>query len=245
MQTSLKNLYQLFVIFTMLTVCGIVLFTFRIVSLGWLLPFNRMYAMPFISKLTMSLVGIKLDLSKKIELPNQPVFITFNHNSYLDIFALTALGLNNTRFMLSEKTIKILPVTLVALSIGVTYIPQKKHKKRRLAYFERIEKEIMTKKFNIAGSSEGVHEHKHHIDNFNKGVYHMATVCKLNIIPLFIWVPEASNPFNKYRYFKRGTIFIEPMETISTEGWTLQNIDENKEAVRSLFVAKFEHYNKL
>jgi hypothetical protein len=60
-----------------------------------------------------------------------------------------------------------------------------------LAYFERIEKEIMAKKFNIAGSSEGVHEHKHHIDKFNKGVYHMATVCQLNIIPLFIWVPRS------------------------------------------------------
>lgn len=245
MQTSVKNLYQLFIVFSMLSIFGLLLLALRLGSLGLLTEFNRKYGMVLLSELTMKLVGIKLDVPKNLQLPEQPVFITFNHNSYLDIFALTAMGLGNTRFMLSEKTLKIIPLTVAAIGINVSYIPQKKHQKRRLAYFRRIETLILKQKFHIAGSSEGVHEHMHRIDAFNKGVYHMATVCKLNILPLFIWVPEASNPFNKYRHFKRGTIRIEPMPLVDTSGWTLEHLDSNKEAVRALFVERFDYYKQL
>lgn len=244
MQTSLKNLYQLSIVFSVMTITGTILLLLRFLSFGSLLEFNRKYGMVFSSKLIMRLVGIKLDLPKDFILPQQPTFITFNHNSYLDIFALTAMGMGNTRFMLSEKTIKIIPVTLSAIGIAVSYIPQKKHQSRRLAYFKRFEEQILKEKFHVAGASEGVHDHQHRIDEFNRGVYHMATVCKMNIIPLFIWVPEESNPFNKYRAFKRGVIKIEVMETIDTSNWRLEDLDINKENVRNKYIERFNFYNQ-
>ncbi len=199
---------------------------------------------PFISKIILGVVGIKLDLPKEIALSKKALFITFNHNSYFDIFALTALGLPNTRFMLSEKTIKIIPLTLAALAIDVLYIPQKKHPVRRMQFFRKISEMGLTIPYHIAASSEGVHDHHHGIDKFNRGVYLMATLCKMNILPLFIYVPEESNPFNKYKYFKRGTVKIEVMPVITTQHWELTDLDANKEAVRALFVQKFNEYNK-
>ena len=54
-------------------------------------------------------IGMKLKLPVNIPVKSGKYLYTFNHNSYLDIFALTALGLTDTIFLLSEKTIKIIP----------------------------------------------------------------------------------------------------------------------------------------
>lgn len=245
MSTSLKNIVQIGIIFTTLTLTGSAALVLRIISFGYLTDFNRKYFMPWSSRLALTLVGMRLVLPEKKALPEGNYFITFNHNSYLDIFALTALGYTHTNFLLSEKTLKIIPLTLSALSIGILYIPQKKHKARRIQFFKRLEEKINREKVSIAGSSEGVHEHHHGIDKFNRGVYHMATVCKLNIIPIFINVPKESNPFNKFKYFKRGTIQLEIMETVDTQNWKLEDLDANKEMVRALYIKKFNEVHKL
>ena len=98
----------------------------RILSLGKLTDFNRKYLVAGSSRLVLYLMGIKLIAPPASAFPKDPVFYTFNHNSYLDILILTALGLPNNRFLLSEKTLKFIPLTLSALGIGTLYIPLKK-----------------------------------------------------------------------------------------------------------------------
>lgn len=237
MSNSIKNIYQLIVVFSVMTITGSIALSLRVISFGWLTNFNRKYTIAYSSKLTMWLIGVKLDLPQMK--PRTNCFITFNHNSYLDLFALTALGYTDTIFLLSEKTIKIIPVTLSALSIGTKYIPQQKHPERRLKFFIKLEKYIIQNRINIAGASEGVHHHHHGIDKFNRGVYHMATLCNLSIIPLFINIPKESNPFNKYKYFKRGTIKIEILDTISTKDWSIETLDVHVKNVRDIYVKKF------
>ena len=244
MSSFIKNIYQLVIVFTLMTITGSVALALRIISFGLLTNFNRKYTIAYSSKFTMWVVGIKLDLPKHNPLPKNNSFITFNHNSYLDIFALTALGYTNTVFLLSEKTLKIIPVTLSALSIGIKYIPQKKHPKRRLNFFIKLEKWIIKNKINVAATSEGVHNHHHGIDKFNRGVYHMAKLCNLSIIPLFINVPKESNPFNKYKYFKRGTIKIEILDMVSTNHWSIETLDVHVQKMRDIYVKKFNETHK-
>ena len=231
-------------IFTVMTITGSIALVLRIISFGLLTNFNRKYFIAYSSKITMWLVGIKLDLPKENPIKEGKYFITFNHNSYLDIFALTALGYNDTVFLLSEKTLKIIPVTLSAQSIGIVYIPQKKHKERRMNFFHNLEKKILEKKLNVAGASEGVHNHHHGIDKFNRGVYHMAKLCNLSIIPLFITVPLESNPFSKYKYFKRGIVKIEILDTVSTNQWEIENLDLHVQEMREIYVKKFNETHK-
>lgn len=245
MSTFLKNIYRLVIAFAAMTITGSVALSLRVISLGLLTNFNRRYFIAYSSRATLWLVGMKLDLPRENPMKGGNYFITFNHNSYLDIFALTALGYTNTVFLLSEKTLKIIPLTLSALSIGIMYIPQQHHAKRRLNFFIKLSEKIKKDKINVAGTSEGVHNHYHGIDKFNKGVYHLAKSCNLDIIPLFIDIPEASNPFNKYRYFERGTIRIEVLDSVSTVRWDLENLDMHVQQVREIYVKKFnEVYNE-
>lgn len=244
MSDSIKNVYQLAIVFTVMTITGSAALALRIISFGLLTNFNRKYTIAYSSKFTMWLVGITLYLPKYNPLLKTNCFITFNHSSYLDIFALTALGYTDTIFLLSEKTLKIIPVTLSALSIGTKYIPQKKHPKRRLNFFIKLEKYIIKNKIHIAGSSEGVHHHHHGINKFNRGVYHMAKLCNLSIIPLFINIPEDSNPFNKYKHFKRGTIKIEILDTVSTTQWSIETLDIQVQNMLDIYVKKFNETHK-
>jgi len=247
MQTKIKTISKITVAFTTLTFLGSVALLLRIISFGYLLNFNRKHFIPFTSKLILKIIEVDIDLPKEIRfIDDGQYFITFNHNSALDIFVLTALGHTNTLFLLSEKTLKIVPLTIIALSIGVLYIPQQHHVDRRLKFFKKLEKLAKSKKINIAGSSEGVHDHHHGIDKFNKGVYHFTTVCKLNIIPYFITTPKRNSFLNGYLSdVNKGLVKIEKLETIDTQNWTLDDLVKNKEAVRTLFVNKFnEVYNE-
>ena len=247
MSTSLKNIYQVVIVFTLMTITGSMALILRVVSFGLLTNFNRKYFIAYSSKITMWLVGIKLDLPKENPIREGNYFITFNHNSYLDVFALTALGYTNTVFLLSEITLKIIPLTLSALSIGIMYIPQKKHLARRMKFFINLEKKIIAKKINIIGASEGVHLQHHGIDKFNRGIYHMAKLCNLSIIPLFINVPKESNPFSKYKYFKRGIIKVEILHTVSPSKWEIENLDFHVQEMREIYVKKFNetHIEKI
>ncbi len=241
MQAKIKTISKIAIAFITLAFLGSIALLLRVISFGYLLNFNRKYFIPFTSKLILKISEVEIELPKEIpNIDKDQYFITFNHNSIMDIFALTALGHTNTIFLLSEKTLRILPLTLTALSIGILYIPQQHHIARRLKFFKRLERLAKNKKINIAGSSEGVHEHHHGIDKFNKGVYHFATACKLNILPYFITNPKETGALKGYyKDVNKGFIKIEKLETINTQNWTLNDLVKNKEAVRDIYVKKF------
>lgn len=103
---------------------------------------------------------------------------------------------------------------------------------------------ILKEKVHIIGSSEGVHDYIHGIGEFNRGVYHMALNCKMPIVAIYINTPYASNPFNTFKPFKRGTIRMELIKVVETDNWTLKDLDTHVEEVRQLFVDRFEEYQK-
>ncbi|MBL7812056.1 MAG: hypothetical protein JNL57_07515 [Bacteroidetes bacterium] len=240
----MSNIGLLICVFTLMSITGLAGALLRILSFGTLIPFNQKYLISWSSRVTLKMIGMQLELPDWKPSDDRLHFITFNHNSYLDIFALTALSMPNTRFLLSEKTIRIIPFTLSAIAIGVYYIPQQFRPQRRLWFFKKMEKRIKNRQVNIAGSSEGVHDHHHGIDRFNRGVYHMALVCDMVIDPLYIHIPEESNPFSKYKPFARGKIQVFKLDSVDTRGWTLEHLDAHKDSVRELYVRKFNALNE-
>jgi 1-acyl-sn-glycerol-3-phosphate acyltransferase len=239
MQTSLKNIIQLIVLYSIITMSGLIVVAMRFASFGLLTDFNRKYIIANSCKLMLQILGMNVALPDIKQDESEKCFYTFNHNSYFDVVMLAAMGLTNAKFIISEKTIKLIPITLVIVGIGGLYIPMQEDKQRRLSFFLGLEKKINEKKFSIIASSEGVHIHHHGIDKFNRGVYHIATVCNMKIVPLFINISEESNPLNKYKAFSRGCISIDQMESINTTNWKVEDIDKNKEMVRNIFVKKF------
>lgn len=174
--------------------------------------------------------------------PKHQVLYTFNHNAEQDIFLLTALGLQNTRFLLSEKTWIYIPLVVSALATGTFYIPQKKHPKRRLRFFKKTTKFLKETNYSIAASSEGVHDMFHGIAPFNRGIYEMALEANLPIVPIYIHVPEGCN-MNYWEFAKRGVLSIEKLDEIPTIDWDIDNLEAHINDVRNVFVKRFNALN--
>ncbi len=213
-----------------------------IVSFGLLRGFCITYIIRYSSRFILTVMGFKSFYPSLSEFPKHQVLYTFNHNAEQDILLLTALGLKNTRFVLSEKTWIYIPILVSAISIGTRYIPQKKHAKRRKRFFKNTTQFLIKSKYSIAASSEGVHDHFHGIAPFNSGIYKMALEANLPIVPLYIHVPEESN-MTGFKYAKNGTLCIELLDEISTKDWNMDNLDKHINDVRTVFVNRFNALN--
>ncbi len=239
MRKKIKYIYHFSVGLLLLTIMGVTALSLRILSFGLLTDFNRKYIVPMFSKLILDSLGISLENNMKLEKPDRPHFYTFNHNSHLDAFILMCLGLTNTRFLMSEKVLHYIPATLAALSIGVLYIPTKKNKERRLKFFIRLAERIKRERVSIAGSSEGTGGEFNTINQFNRGVYHMAVECEMPIVAIFIYTPVESNPSTDFRPIKKGTVRLELLDVIPTDEWKLEDLDTHIDEVRQMYVERF------
>jgi len=134
---------------TMLIVGSVCLLIVHL-SFGYLRNFCNRHIFSHTSKFLLRVVGYGYELPPLNDFPKHQVLYTINHNSYLDTFILTAVGIPNVRFLLSEKTIKYIPMVIAAKAFGTWYIPQQFHVRRRLNFFIRktavLKKTVQTKR---------------------------------------------------------------------------------------------------
>lgn len=244
MQKILVGLYRITIGLTLMFITGSIALLLKWVTFGRSTNFGRKYLVAPTSKFILRLIGVRFQLPDTKEYSTRQVMYTFNHNSYLDILIVTALAVPNSRFFLSEKTWKYLPLTISAMAIGVCYIPIKSDAKRRLRFFKRIEKELHKGKHSIFVSSEGVHLFQHGIAPFNNGVYHLATNCHLPIQPVYLHIPKETNSLEGFD-FKSGKIEVYLLEEVSTLSWKLEDLEVNKNAVREIFLKEYEKRNEV
>ncbi|HYF04239.1 MAG TPA: 1-acyl-sn-glycerol-3-phosphate acyltransferase [Patescibacteria group bacterium] len=238
MQEKLIVYYRALVAFLIMSATGSLALMLRVISFGLLMDFNRRFLVAYSSRLILKLIGVTLILPPKSAYPKRQVFYTFNHNSYLDVLIITALGLTNNRFILSVKTYKFVPMTISALAIGTLYIPLKKDMEQRMKFFKNTELKIIKEGCSVFASSEGVHEFVHGVAPFNKGIYHMAINCSLPVQPVYFHIPRAVNSLEG-AVFKSGTVRVELLKMIETRDWSVENLVEHVESVREVFLQKF------
>ncbi len=94
----------------------------------------------------------------------------------------------------------------------------------------------------IAGSSEGTGGEFNTINQFNRGVYHMALVSEMPIVAIFIYTPVESNPSTDFRPIKKGTVRMELLDIIPTTDWKLENLDSHIDQIRNIYVEKFNSF---
>ncbi|MES2766640.1 MAG: lysophospholipid acyltransferase family protein [Bacteroidota bacterium] len=238
MQEKLITIYRILIAFIMMSVTGSFALLLRIISAGLLTDFNRRFLVAYSSRAILKLIGVRAVLPSHSAYPKEQVFYTFNHNSYLDVLIITTLGMANTRFLLSEKTLKFIPLTISALAIGTLYIPLKKDAERRMLFFKNTEAKIVKEGCSVFASSEGVHEFVHGIAPFNRGIYHMAINCNLPVQPVYFHIPRAVNSLEGAS-FKGGTVRVELLQKIEINDWKIDNLAEHSESVRQVFLNKF------
>lgn len=242
MYKSLINICRWTVAAAGMFVIGIISLAIITLSFGSLRNFFVKYVFRPGSRMLLRLFGYTFELPPLSSFPVKQVVYTINHNSYLDVFLLAAIGLSNTWYVLSEVTIKYFFLVITSKAAGTHYIPQKKHPERRLKFFLRTTEFLKKRKKSLIVSAEGVRGYIHGIQPFNKGIFHMAMEAGLPVVPIYIHIPKESNIY-KGSYAKPGHLQIELLDEIATSGWELESIWEEIAVIRKMYVDKFNALN--
>ncbi len=167
--------------------------------------------------------------------PIQTVYIS-NHSSTLDLFALIALGLPNTRFFLSGYLRKLLPLGLIGYLIGNFWTVPQEYPEQRTAIFKRATATLQDTGESVYLSPEGQRVTDGSIGHFNKGAFHLATELGAPIVPLFIFIPPAINPGTGL-IAASGTMHVYFGDAVDTTQWRLDDLIAHKDGMRESYIA--------
>ena len=216
----------------MLLVAVLTLFQCRRIYAEWI-------AAPM-ARIALSLSGVRMVIhGENACRERQTVFIA-NHTSTLDVFAIAAMALPNTRCFLSGFLRKILPLGLIGYLIGIFWTVPLRFPEKRRKIFQRADRVLRESGESVFLTPEGSRIRTGQIAHFNRGAFHLATSLNAPICPIFIDIPEDSDP-GMGLYAEPGTMHVYFLPTIETDGWTIEHLDQNRDRVREVYVAFHEH----
>lgn len=121
----------------LLTLCALLMLPVAMLTLFRLRRFySERLAKPF-GCMVLRLWGIRLRIHSPRSFPDGQVIYISNHTSTIDLFALIALGLPNTRFFLSGYLRKLLPLGLIGYLIGIFWTVLQDKPEQRRKIFQR------------------------------------------------------------------------------------------------------------
>ena len=167
--------------------------------------------------------------------PRRQVVYISNHTSTLDLFVLVALGLPNCRFFLSGFLRKFVPLGVIATMMGTFFTVPQAYPEARRRIFTRAGHTLRRTGESVYLSPEGGRITTGEVGHFNKGAFHLATVLRAPIVPMYFQIPREMDPGLGYAA-KPGTVRVHVLPAIDTTTWAETDVVENKEQVRALFV---------
>lgn len=201
---------------------------------------RRLYAAcaQVLSRAILALYGVRVRIEGP-PFPNRQTVYVSNHTSTLDLFVLVALGLPNCRFFLSGFLRKMVPLGVIAWMMGTFFtVPQAFPDKRR-RIFTRATNELRRTGESVYLSPEGGRITTGEIGAFNKGAFHLATVLRAPIVPMYFSIPRQIDPGRGYDA-RPGTVTVHVLPPIETSAWREADVVDNKERVRAVFVRTHE-----
>lgn len=201
---------------------------------------RRLYAVcaRALSRAILALYGVKVRIEGPAFPRRQTVYVS-NHTSTLDLFVLVALGLPNCRFFLSGFLRKVVPLGVIAWLMGTFFTVPQAFPEERRRIFRRATDELRRTGESVYLSPEGGRITTGEIGAFNKGAFHLATVLRAPIVPLYFSIPRHIDPGLGYDA-RPGVITVHVLPPIETSAWREADVIENKERVRALFVRMHE-----
>ena len=180
--------------------------------------------------------GVQVRVHPPNAFPASQVVYISNHSSTIDLFALVALGLPNTRFFLSGFLQKFVPLGILARLMGTFFtVPQDRPDERR-RIFRRATETLRVTGESVYLSPEGGRIATGEIGAFNKGAFHLATSLGVPIVPLHFCIPPEIDPGLGFA-IGSGVVDVFVKPAIETKEWRVEEVVLNRDRVRAMFVA--------
>lgn len=179
--------------------------------------------------------GVRIRVHNSGGFPQAQTVYISNHSSSLDLFLLVALGLPNCRFFLSGFLRKLVPLGIISWMMGTFFTVPQQFPEERRRIFTRAGATLKRTGESVYLSPEGGRITDGTIGHFNKGAFHLATVLRAPIVPMYFHIPPGIDP-GLGLDARPGTVDIYILPPIHTTGWSEADVVKNKERVREIFV---------
>lgn len=229
---------------TVTTLWSVLMLGVAIVTLFRARRIYNEYLAKWLAKFILWQWDIKVIIHNKEKLPQGQVIYISNHTSTIDIFAIISLGLVRCRYFLFGRLRRIVPLGIIATIMGTFFTYPQTEPERRVRVFKNADRTLRKTGESVYLSPEGQRVTTGEIGQFNKGAFHLATNLKAPIVPFYIQIPGHINPGSGIDAAP-GTIHIYLEDPIQTADWKLEDLIENKEKVRNLFLACHQKYASL
>jgi 1-acyl-sn-glycerol-3-phosphate acyltransferase len=198
---------------------------------------RRLYAAiaTVLCRAILGLYGVRIRLNGDRGFPQTQTVYISNHTSTLDLFILVALGLPNCRFFLSGFLRKFVPLGIISWMMGTFFTVPQEFPEERRRIFTRAGRTLKHTGESVYLSPEGGRITDGTIGHFNKGAFHLATVLRAPIVPMYFHIPSGIDP-GLGLDARPGTVDICVLPPIHTTEWSEADVVENKERVREVFV---------
>ena len=198
---------------------------------------RRLYARAatLAARAVLRLWGVRLVVHQDGPFPVEQTVYVSNHSSTIDLFALVALGLPDTRFFLTGALRRLVPLGFIAQLMGTFFTAPQSRPAARVRIFQRADRTLRATGESVYLSPEGARITTGGIGHFNKGAFHLATSLRAPIVPLYLEIPPRIDPGLGYDA-RPGVVHVHVKEAIDTSGWRLDELPSNTHAVRGKFI---------
>jgi putative phosphoserine phosphatase/1-acylglycerol-3-phosphate O-acyltransferase len=166
------------------------------------------------------------------------VFI-FNHQSSIDVAVIGALvrrDLTGVAKVEAARDPRFAPIGYVT---DVVYVDRSNSKQARAALEPAVER--LKGGTSIAIAPEGTRSPTPTLGRFKKGAFHLAMQANVPIVPVVIR-NAGDVMWRGSLVIRPGTIDVEVLEPISTNGWEVSELDERIAGIRELFARTLEEW---
>lgn len=163
---------------------------------------------------------------------DRPAVFMFNHQSSLDMVLIGKVIKRDVTGVAKKEAAHDPRFAAVGALLDVAYVDRADSAQARAALAPAVEK--LKKGTSIAIAPEGTRSPTPRLGRFKKGGFHMAMDAQVPIVPIVIH--NAGDLMWRNSFVAHpGTVYVDVLEPISTEGWTLEDLDEHIAEVRGRF----------
>ena len=219
----------------LITLCALLMLGFAAVTLfQWRRRYSEWLLTPC-GRWMLRIWGLRMAVHREAPHPPVQTVYVMNHTSTIDMFAIVALGLPNTRFFLSGFLRRFPPLALIGYLIGIFWTVDQAYRERRVRVFQRACRTLACTGESVCLSPEGERITSGEIGPFNKGAFHLAAALRARMQPVFIQIPREIDP-GKGLHARPGTIQVHVGAPIDTSSWREADAAIIKEQVRDHYV---------
>ena len=229
-----RSVLSIVVFFLLLILVTPVVLLILVLSFGRLTNFVVETIAPLLAKPVFFVLGIRFSIKEHTEsIPVPAVFIS-NHGSTLDLFSILALGLPRVRFI-AKWELQYNPLFFILGRLTGQVFIKRQNTQEAVATLQKAYDRVKRKRLSIFAAPEGSRKHPGIIGPFKKGPFRTAMDLGYPIVPVYFEGNQRLNVGGSL-VSQKGESIAHIHPPVSTDDWTLENLDENIEDMRTRYL---------